>query len=554
MNKKPLAILSATFATLLLQGCLEDNSYIYDTPPQFPPVAIIFEDTSLSEGIGGPIQVTRAVDESSFSAYIIRWGTGLVAAGNEQGIMEDGNLNFIAKITKDQPDIVHYLAPNTPIPPGVDSIVVSAHNALGESTLVAAEIINLVENPRTPETRASGFSATDSEPTARITADLAFTPALDQEDIEKYYIRYAGQDGCPLAGEPISSYPASDLPQISDFVEMGLPPNSATNLLIVSGGEFGEHAEDDCANYIAAPEGTWNDINYNLPATEKPSDVIVTDVDPGLAIDLEIHVAPAQYELDIRHYAVYLGEEENCTFIGNLPKGGGTIHHQLTFAEYNESIPHPNFSFYTIYPNRTVTVVSDGESCDQLSRLGKTYTENSGNWHLIHHVNGTETTEINNHYDSIQFEYHPDIFNDWDPQCVQVNGTDLEVADCNQGDGRQRFTVVSLEDPENSNLYTIQSLYNQNCFQRSADDGEHDWFLAPCDGGIGQSMEITPDATDANHRKITAYRITSITDQSCATASSGRNDVYGTWNNCDATSDIQWQFWPKARPSDRNQL
>ncbi|MCG8668315.1 MAG: hypothetical protein MI867_02795, partial [Pseudomonadales bacterium] len=143
MNRKPIGYLAAVAATFVMQGCLEDASYRFETPPNAAPLAILFTDTSLGEGIGGAIEVTRAVDEASFSSYMIRWGTDGLPAGDASGTMLNGELNFIAKINKQRDEIIHYIPADTPIPEGVNSIVVSSHNALGESDFVAVDIDNL---------------------------------------------------------------------------------------------------------------------------------------------------------------------------------------------------------------------------------------------------------------------------------------------------------------------------------------------------------------------------------------------------------------------------
>ncbi|MCG8669806.1 MAG: RICIN domain-containing protein, partial [Pseudomonadales bacterium] len=411
------------------------------------------------------------------------------------------------------------------------------------------DIDNLIYVPRTPETRASNLSVTDNNVFAIIDADLSFDTATNQEDIEFYFLRYADENGCPIAGEPVETYLASDAVSISDSLYMDYPPNNATNLLLVSGNQDGEHAEADCANYISAPEGTWNQIDYNQPARFAPAAVTVTDIDPSLSLNLEIVVEPSQYELDIRHYSVYLGSGAGCTLLGQLPKGGGTLSHPLSHEEYLVTESSPFFPDWVSYPNQIITVVSDGENCFQDPKLSRTYQEDSGVWHLIYLVEGEETSEINSHYNSIRIPYDPAINPAWDATCMSLDGDNLVTAPCNKDDGKQRFIVRSAENPENVHQHVIESLFSQKCFQRTSAEGENDWLLADCDESSAQQMELRSNGVDLFNKKIAVNR--NATEQSCATATDGRDDVYGTWNNCDATSGIYWQFWQQAMPSDR---
>ena len=560
MNRKPFAFLTAIVAPLFLQGCLEDlQPPIYNSPPTSPPIAVEFVDTSLGEGIGGAIEITRAADESSFASYMIRWGTAGVPAGDAQGIMLDGNLNFIARVSKTRAEAVYYLPAETDIPEGVDSIVVSSYNPLGESGVVSVLIDNLIDLPRTPETRASNLTVSDSNEFAIIDASLSFESAFDESDINYYLLRYADDQGCPLPGEPAATYLAGETITISDQLYLGYPPYNARNLLLVTGNDLGEHTEADCNNYISAPEGEWNYIDYNQPAKEAPSALTIEDVNPELALSLEINVSPAQFELDIRHYSVYLGSGSHCQLIGQLPKGGGTLTYELSHEEYSETEASPFNPAWVSYPNQIVTVVSDGENCFQFPQLSATYSEDSGIWHLIYLVEGEETTEINNHYDSIDIPYDAAINEGWDARCMSVTGTaqdpapELVTASCNRNDGRQRFAVVTTENSENPDLHTIVSLFNGKCFARTADDGEDNWLLEECDGANAlQHMELESDGVNLDNKQIAVYR--SAEETACAQTGSGRDDVYGEWGNCGATTGVYWQFWQQAMPSERQRF
>ncbi|MCG8313976.1 MAG: RICIN domain-containing protein [Pseudomonadales bacterium] len=558
MNQKPLAFVLATLVAVLLQGCLEIEPPVWTGKPPFAPLGVSFTDTSLGQGIGGAIEIVRAADESGLASYVIRWGIGGLPAGDEDGNLTDGSHNFIAQVNKDRADAVFYIAPNTPIPDGVDSIVVTSYNPLGESDdSVYVTIDNLVYIPRTPETRATELSVTDSDETARIYADIAFTPAANQDDIETYFLRYAGEDGCPIGGQTVAEFPATEAFSIAGAIDSGYPPNNATNLLVMSGNSDGEHGEDDCSNYLVAPGDSWNYINYDQPARFAPAAVSVTDVSDGLDVELIIDVEAAQYEIDIRHYSVYLGSGGTCTLLGNLPRGGGTLTANVAYEDYALGVPSVFNPAWVTYPNQIITVVSDGENCNQYPQLTKTYTEFSGDWFLIYHVNPTEAPDIESHYDRIDIAYDAAIYDDWNADCLQVSladDTEVVVAACDKQVGQQRFRITSKGDAENLNDYVIQSLYNDLCFQRTNDEGEHDWQMAACNEGQSQTMTFTADATETSYLKVSTTRTTDPAQSSCTIATSGRDDVFGTWNNCEATTDIFWQFWPQAMPSLRNRF
>lgn len=553
MNIKPYYILSAIFLLFALQGCLEDNTYIYETPPQQSPVGVSFTDTSLGEGVGGSIEIERAVDESSFSSYLIRWGIGEVAAGN-------GAEYFIAKINKNRQGeiITHELAPNTPVPEGVDSIVVSAYNAKGESAPVSVLIDNFIGVTPSATTRPTNFVAEDQEATAQIVSDFSFEAAEDETDIEYYYLRFAGPDGCPLVGETAApAYAAGSEPVIADLLDLGYPPNEATNLLVITGTEFGEYTEADCANYTKAPVDTWSVIDYNIQARMPPSAVAVTDIDEGVDIELQIDVTPAQYEFDVRHYSVYLG---SCVHIADLPKGGGRLNYSLTYDQYMETDPFLPFDYF---PNRQVIVISDGEHCGQNPRLGANYEENSGEWYLIYHVNPSEVSSIISHYNGPRdgLPYNETGSNSWDAQCLQSTGLSVITTSCLAAEPSQRFRVVSAGDISNENAFFIQSLVDGQCFTRGDADTADAWSITDCNNSDSQKMDLVyipaegeePGSSASfyrNDRIVMRANRTGSEQQSCA-ASDNTGEIFGTWDNCATASGTHWQFWPSAIPSAR---
>ena len=578
MSKKPFHILSALLTVFTLQACLEDNTYIYETAPQHPPGGVDFIDTNLGEGISGTIEVTRAENESSFSSYMVRWGIGGAIAGN-------GGEFFIAKINKNRAAITYELPVNTVVTEGVDSIVVNSYNAKGESEPVATFIHNFVNIPPIADTRPRNFVSTDDEGTAKINADFSFDAANDESEIDYYYLRFAGADGCPLVERPVSAAYQAVGASISDIIDLDYPPNDATNLLILTGTEFGEYVEDDCSNYVSAPLDTWSYIDYTLPARMPASAVEVTDTSEGIDIELQIDVSPAQYEFDVEKYAVYLGE---CTYIDDIPKGGGSLTHQITYEQYMETDP---LKPYDSYPYRLVTVtpvtatpddaidVPHGQDCPHFSQVeedidgvqgityGKTYKENSGEWYLIYHVDQSEVDALMSHYDYVRdgLPYFATASDNWDAQCLQVSGASVSKISCNATDPSQRFRMVASENPERPDAFYIQSVVDGRCFNRSDEDIADAWSLVDCDNSRGQQMDLVyvaptvedpeapPVSTYVAERKQILMRVSSAdqSQQSCAESTSGQNNVFGNWDNCTATSGVYWQFWREAMPSER---
>lgn len=393
----------------------------------------------------------------------------------------------------------------------------------------------------------------DNDQDIDISGTAIITTALDQSDIEFYRIRYADQNGCPISGEPLVTLNATGAetlqanitsPQTQPGGKLLAPPANATNLLVVSGNKYGEHTEENCANYRRLSTA-WNNINFSFPARYSASKVNVSDLDAGLNLNISVTVQPAINELDIRHYSVYVKSYSTgqCTYLGQIAKGGGSLSYQMNYTTWRSLLPANSDS-------ATVIAISDGESCNGYPYNIANLNENSGKWYQIYNMDPAGIKEITD-----AFYLFPRIFDksilspDTYSSCIEADGDSLKLATCDPYNGGQRFSVVSANQT-NKHFHYIKALSNNKCFYRNDLGTEEAWKLTGCNNSEEQRMELKSTNNNYNDKKIAVANVVAgITNWSCATSHNTRTDIFGTWGNCNVGVGIFWQFWEGGYPS-----
>lgn len=126
---------------VLRQGFLLGNNGAQNqSTPRNPPLALSFTDTDvLNFGkIGGPITISKAIDESDIEKYNLYFGTSGTTKYSS---------STIQSIAKTGSDLSFQLSENTSIPSGVTHILAYSSNSAGEnSTPASVQIKNLEKN------------------------------------------------------------------------------------------------------------------------------------------------------------------------------------------------------------------------------------------------------------------------------------------------------------------------------------------------------------------------------------------------------------------------
>ncbi len=101
--------------------------------PTNGPAGVSFTDTDTTADLGGPIEITRAADESDITSYILKWGGAGTCAAIGSPI---GEVN-----TSGQGNILFNLPAGTSQPNGATKILAFSANAVGENADCASDDI-----------------------------------------------------------------------------------------------------------------------------------------------------------------------------------------------------------------------------------------------------------------------------------------------------------------------------------------------------------------------------------------------------------------------------
>ena len=222
-------------------------------PPVNAPVSVSFTDNDGELTIGGPITITRAVDEFDITHYVLRFGNNGCNVAN----------GYITEIIKTGTNINYQLPQNTAIPVGASQILVYSKNEWGEM----ADCDNAVEDitnyiapdPVPPTLTAQGVSWTDTDEFTTVGGTVNITKAIAEEEITTYVVRWGNGSGCNIAsGSLIAELPATGSNLTYNFPGGTVKPSSASQILIYTKNAYGEMA--DCNNVATAATnviGQW---------------------------------------------------------------------------------------------------------------------------------------------------------------------------------------------------------------------------------------------------------------------------------------------------------
>mgnify|MGYP001189484599 CR=1 FL=1 len=231
-------LLPVILAALLLGCGVDENIAISEDLPLNKPEGVSFTDEDFTPAeVSGPIQVTRATDETAVSHYTLYWGTSS---------LEKLESNPITKLAKDVDNLTHVLPADTPWPEGARSMLVYTLNQYGEMNDGAGSLIYDSGRPRYPP---EGISFDDNDTTAGVVnGTVTVNKAENESDIADYTVYWASSTTQKLNSTPLATLTKTG----SDptYTLSGSIPSGATHLLAYSRSPYGGESWDSVATEI----------------------------------------------------------------------------------------------------------------------------------------------------------------------------------------------------------------------------------------------------------------------------------------------------------------
>jgi len=228
-----------------------NNNQPLPSPPTEDATAVSFTDIDLNLTVGGPINVTRAIDETTITHYVLRWG-----GVNHCNIAGGG---FITQLVKTGSDLVYTLAPGTNVPAGAEEILVYTKNDFFESTDCDNVYTPLANNtgPKVPPTvTADGVSFIDTDVQDTIGGTVIIDIADNEPTITAYVIRWGDDSHMNVGTSIIAELAVTGEDLIYQIPQGTVVPNGATEILVYSKNAYG-----------TMPNGNnvFTSINNNTP-------------------------------------------------------------------------------------------------------------------------------------------------------------------------------------------------------------------------------------------------------------------------------------------------
>lgn len=224
------------FALVTITSC--DFISGVDGVPANGPIGVTFTDTDTNITFGGPVTITRAINELDITSYQITWG-GLgncIPIGNVIGQVSPVGFG----------NIVFSIPVGTTKPVAADKILVFSANSFGQNLDCAfVEVVNDNSNAQVPSTPPDAVSFTDVDDNDTIGGTVNITRAPIELDVTSYVLRF-GSGGCNIQNSFIAEIDKTGSDLVYEIPQGTVVPQGATEILAYTKNPIGEMP--DCEN------------------------------------------------------------------------------------------------------------------------------------------------------------------------------------------------------------------------------------------------------------------------------------------------------------------
>lgn len=276
-------------------------------------VSVAFTDDDLNGGrIGGKISISKAVDESDITHYVVYFGSG---------VSTKQSATPIATIAKTGQNISSALRDGTIKPANATHLLVYTKNQYGET--IQAVYTSLIDKG-IPINAASSVSFSDTNLTGgKLDGDISIVKAANESDLTHYVVYFGSNASTKQSMTPIATIAKTGQNLVTRFPAGTDKPKDASHLLV-----FTKNADGEMATGAAVQI-----IDKGVPVNAAVA-VSFTDTDlNGGKIAGNIAITKAVNESDVTHYVVYFGSDsstkQSTTPLVTLPKTGTTISYWL---------------------------------------------------------------------------------------------------------------------------------------------------------------------------------------------------------------------------------
>jgi hypothetical protein len=282
--------------------------------PVNPAVGIAFTDTdSDANELEGDVNITRALDESDVTDYVLYWGSD---ATTKQ------SATAIATIAKTGSDLVFTFAADTAKPALATHLLVFTRNADGEmGTGASLAIVDL----GVPVNPAVGIAFTDTDSDANeLEGDVNITRALDESDVTDYVLYWGSDATTKQSATAIATIAKTGSDLVFTFAADTAKPALATHLLVFTRNADGEMGTG--ASLAIVDLGVPVNPAVGIAFTDTDSD--------ANELEGDVNITRALDESDVTDYVLYWGSDattkQSATAIATIAKTGSDL--VFTFA------------------------------------------------------------------------------------------------------------------------------------------------------------------------------------------------------------------------------
>lgn len=513
---------------LLLTGCPEGGGIVIGptAPPTSVALNIEFSDTIPGSGIGGTIKVTRAVDDSDATAYIVRWGSNGVPAP----VTAEFSSNYIGRLVtsgarSDVPYSLDIYVAEPPADLDIDSIMVFTSNSAGENTNgISVPLINVIDIDNAPTLHPASVTFSDTDERVSIAGTVTFQPPASEAGIASYVIRLANADGCPLQIPALGE--VAQGAAYSFEVSPRAISSASYSIAVIAKNQFGEASSENCSDYAHTDPANFNTIVAGATpfyTANRATPAVPVDDDDTVAYHATVAVQGSRDERDLgTGYFVNLGDNAGNCLTPALAQLSPIGNREWQNVEIN--LPQ-------VPTNATRILVSTGTECGYAGGAPHELTlgNNLGNWFQI------KSTTSNRCLQTMASE--PGQIPDNDGQ-----SNELRLTACDSHNPAQHFLVNNIyasDDPNGYVIFNVVSETTGGCLWRRNNSDEQEWQVRKdCSSSeLGNEIQIIARSNSNGRRDKTLAVRSTVAEAdklySCAIESEDR--LVSSWDNCSTT-------------------
>lgn len=529
--------------TSLLTACFDSDLFSrFSEVPDTIPQNINFYDEVNGANIGGKIVILPAEDESNIARYIARWGINGEVAPADSGLFWNGS-NFIGDVSRERDNLEINVPYNTVIPDGINSIVVTSKNSLGETQYGASiAILNNLENSDAPTAIVSEAPTfVDTLNNSGISGLFYFKKVADeeQENVTRYVLRFTA-GSCPMSNVPvIAEVKAGDTSKMFGSLYQAelrgvAVPRAATSITVIPANDAGESRP--ACNKLKVLALPWNKVGGGAWAYYPPKIISFSDTDDTYKVKGTVKFDRAERDDDVSSYLLCLSN----SFNPNSNMQGCAMYQ----SDWSDTV-----LAQTVRPTSTTEIAIDltdeqirnykyilmtsSAGIDVLQGPGVLVHEigETANWYQIQNVHTDECLERVVDNDSETYDQ-------------------LRVTACDAYNVEQRFKLVT--NPLNDlDMYRIHALSDNKCISRSGAIGGDNFKLTSECWSNSEAVALEVKAKDPKkptELKIARLATGGVHAWSCLSSNSNDNGPTSLWHNCNGGDDIVWKFRKAGHP------